>query len=1275
MTPERYGRLCELFDQVQQKAPSERAAFIQDACAGDSSLRSELESLLAHDERARGEQLLQHECLVNAKELLTAEKPILSRSPMWRGLETTPQQGDAWLGQQIGPYQIEQRLGSGGMGDVYKAHDTRLSRSVALKFLAAEYAQDQRALERFYREARLASALNHPHIVTIYDIDAYEGQPFIAMEFVQGQTLRELARRRLSLEALIPLAEQVAKALALAHTAGIAHRDIKPDNILVRDDGYVKVVDFGLARPLPRSVLQTAGDPSHLTDPGILVGTLRYMSPEQGRAEAASSASDIFALGIVLYELATGHHPFEADSQIAVLHGILSQVPVPPSHLNPEISAPLEFLLLGMLEKDARLRPTAAEVGATLAALSRTGASRPLASVRTPVQRHTVGRQQEHRELRAALESATTGQGLLLCIAGEAGMGKTTLVEEFLDEAGEGHSASIARGRCSERLAGAEAYLPFLEALESLLRSDLGDQVARVLKVVAPTWYVQLAPLAAEDSSFERVRAEAKTASQERLKRELIAALQEVTRLCPLILFLDDLHWADVSTVDLLAYLGSKCATMRLLVVLAYRSSDLFLSKHPFWSIMLDLQGRGICREIRLPFLSRPDIERYLALRFPEHGFSETFPALIHTRTEGNPLFMVDLLRYLRERGVIAQVQGRWMLTQALADIHEELPESVRSMIHRKIDQLDEEDRRVLIAASVQGQEFDAAVVSQALGVDAAELEERLQALERAHAFVQQVAEKEFPDGTLTLHYRFVHILYQNELFALLAPARKVSLSAAVAQALLGYYAEHDSAVAAELAILFETARDSARASDYFLLASQNAARVCANQEAVALARWAMASAEKIRGKDRHTRLLAAAFHLGPLYQTHAQFQEAQANYELAEKVACESADAEAQVQAICGIAAALCYLGCLRECREQGKRALDLAQAAQSTVGVACAERILGQERTRVGDLDAVERLYDKAIPVLLEKGPPHLAVETVSHRGSVHYWRLENAQAERSLLMALEKARELGIGSVIVFSLFKLGSTFGNQGRLSEALETLREGLRLAELHDERHWHPRLPNTLGWVYRELQDLETALRLDSEGVQLAREMADGEAETNSRINLGHDYLALGEPARAWEQLQAVQAIPATADWLHWRYTIRLHAELTSYWIVRGDLQAAAAHVATSLQLAEKTLARKHMAWARKLFGDLAVLEERLDDAQREYATALAILQRHPCPTIEWKILESAAEAAKRQKNDTARDDFRGRSLAVIQSLATGLHDDRLRDKFLAAKAIRDLGS
>jgi predicted ATPase len=562
------------------------------------------------------------------------------------------------------------------------------------------------------------------------------------------------------------------------------------------------------------------------------------MSPELARAETASSASDLFSLGIVLYELVTGQHPFVTDSPYESLRACLSQPPLRPSLLNPEIPAALEALILQMLEKEPRLRPTAAEVDATLAELNGRGAGSVLRPAPPPVPRRTVGRQAELAELRHGFESVVAGRGLLLCVTGEPGIGKTTLVEDFLAElAGVGGTCSVGRGSCSERLAGAEAFLPFLEALASLLRAAGGDVVARVMKVVAPTWYAQVAPHAAEDSSFALVPLEERAASPERLKRELGALLQEVSPLRPLVFFLDDLHWADASTVDLLAYIGSKCATLRLLLVLTYRPTELLFSDHPFVPVKRDLQARGVCREVALRFLSRPDMQRYLALEFPQHRFPDELVDLIHAKTEGNPLFMVDLLRHLRDRQVLAQEQGRWVLAQSLPDLQRELPESVRSLIERKIARVGEEDRRVLVAASVQGYEFDAAVMAQALALDAAEVEEQLERLERLHALVRLVGEQELPDRTLTLRCRFVHVLYQNCLYASLQPTRRVSLSAAVARALERYHGEKSTAVAGELALLWEAAREFARAADCYVQAAQNAARLFANQEVIVLAR------------------------------------------------------------------------------------------------------------------------------------------------------------------------------------------------------------------------------------------------------------------------------------------------------------------------------------------------------------------------------------------------------------------------------------------------------
>jgi predicted ATPase len=713
-------------------------------------------------------------------------------------------------------YDLLREIGRGGMGVVYQAHEPSLGRHVALKFLPPEYAGDPDRLERFRHEARTASALNHPHICTVHALGEHDGRPFLVMELIEGVTLQALAEHRPGVAEVARLVGQAAKALAAAHAAGVVHRDVKPENIMVRPDGYVKVLDFGLARSLPS-----------LTEPGqaVLAGTLAYLAPEQARGEPAASASDVFALGVVLYQLATGRHPFEADSARGVLQALATRPPVPPSRLNTEISAPLDGLIAAMLHKDARLRPTAAEVAASLAALAERRPDRP---ARGAAPRPIVGREPELVALRAALAEADAGRARVVCVAGEPGIGKTTLVEDFLDElAAPDHGCLVGRGRCSERLAGTEAYLPVLEALAELLRADAGGSVARLLKVLAPAWYAQVAVDAGPSRAL----------SQQALLRELTGFLQETSRLGPVVLFFDDVHWADLSTVDLLAHLGRHCRGLRVLVVVTCRPAELLLGPHAFHRVQLELQGQGVGTELALGFLGRPDLDRYLALAFPGHALPADFVDLVYSRTEGSPLFLTDLLRYLRERGVIAEAGGRWALARELPDLRHELPESVRGMIQRTLGRLGEADRRLLAAASVQGHEFDSAAVAGALRLDAADVEDRLQVLDRVHGLVRPVREYEMPDRTLTLRYAFVHVLYQQALYADLQPSRRAALSLAVAETLQGHHGEGNQTVAAELACLFEVGRDFGRAAWQFWLAAQNAARVFAHREAVVLAR------------------------------------------------------------------------------------------------------------------------------------------------------------------------------------------------------------------------------------------------------------------------------------------------------------------------------------------------------------------------------------------------------------------------------------------------------
>jgi eukaryotic-like serine/threonine-protein kinase len=338
MKAERWKQVNDLFQSAVERAPDARAAFLDEACHGDEGLRREVGSLLTSYERS--ENFIELPAFQVAPELLTNDR------------------AGAMVGELIGHYRIESLIGVGGMGEVYLARDERLGRKAALKLLPDSLITDETQLSRFKNEARTASSLNHPNILTVYEIGAEGNRQFIATEFIEGITLRaSIARGRINPHAALEIAVQVASALAAAHEAGVVHRDIKPENIMLRPDGYVKVLDFGIAKLTEQRLASHdhAVETTAMlqTRPGLVLGTARYMSPEQARGQKVDARTDIWSLGVVLYEMVGGIPPFRGETPSDCIASILTTEPPSLSGVLPDVPLKLESILQKALRKNS----------------------------------------------------------------------------------------------------------------------------------------------------------------------------------------------------------------------------------------------------------------------------------------------------------------------------------------------------------------------------------------------------------------------------------------------------------------------------------------------------------------------------------------------------------------------------------------------------------------------------------------------------------------------------------------------------------------------------------------------------------------------------------------------------------------------------------------------------------------------------------------------------------------------------------------------------------
>jgi DNA-binding winged helix-turn-helix (wHTH) protein/predicted ATPase len=769
-----------------------------------------------------------------------------------------------------------------------------------------------------------------------------------------------------------------------------------------------------------------------------------------------------------------------------------------------------------------------------------------------------VGREAELARLHTRLVAALSGQRQLVFVTGEPGIGKTALVEVFLAEVGEANALRIGWGQCVEQYGAGEAYLPVLEALGRLGRAAGGEQLVQILKQHAPTWLEQL-PGLLSDRDVEVVQRRAQGATRDRMLRELVEALDALTREAPLVLLLEDLHWSDSATIDLLRMLARRREASRLLVLGTYRPADVAsATAHPLKWVKDELQLHGHCDEIPLEFLSTAAVGQYLSRRFPGHGLPLELALVLHRNTDGNPLFLVNTIDDLIGQGQLREVDGQWRLSGPAEDIASRAPETLWQLVEKQVERLTADEQAVLVAVSVAGVEFSAAV-AVAAGIDPQQGELQCEALARRGQFLRRVGSAEWPDGTVAGRYAFIHALYQQVLYGRVSIGERVGLHLRTAERLERGYGERASEIAGELAVHFEHGRDLERAARYRRQAGEHALHQHAYGEAADHATRALDSLRTLPdSRERAQQTLALQVTLGTALTATQGYAapEVARTYARAWELCAQMGETPQLLPVLLGIGRFYVVRGEFKTARDVGTYLLTMAEATRDPTLLLAAHNALGIVSLYSGEfetaLDHLERGIerndsdepDPSRPRAFRLVPP---VVTCAIHAAWTLWILgypdrAAARAREALALARSLDHPFGLSYAC---------------HLAAALHQWRKDLRtVQELEDEalaydtEHGFGLLLTVgvvqRGWLLAERGQNEKALDQMQEGVAMHREIGAEVLVPAFLALVAEVHQKLGRPAEGLSALTEALTVAQQSGQHYWEAELhRLMGVLT----------------------------------------------------------------------------------------------------------------------------------
>jgi adenylate cyclase len=1053
-------------------------------------------------------------------------------------------------------YEIVEIIGRGGMGEVCLADDVMLDRKVALKFVSAPRERD--GLEQLLSEARAAAALNHPFICSIHEVTTHNGRPCIAMEYVRGESLeRRLRGGPLPLGEALRVAEEIAEALDAAHKRLVVHRDLKPANVMLTEDQHIKVMDFGLATRLPRTAVDQAATVTIAVMDTVVQGTPAYMAPEQIRGEPADRRSDIFAFGILLYEVVSGTNPFHRGRPTATLAAILGE-PVPTLHGRlPAIPPALDALLARLLAKDPTARyQSFGDVRSALRGLSvgMSPSSAAPAIVERPASDDNatlIGRDAERAQLLQSLHLTRSGRGSLILLLGDAGIGKTRLAEDALTAARRLGCQTLV-GRCYEQ-EDTPALIPYIEVLEeasrlmpaALFREAVGASAPELAKLI-PELHRLFPDMAAPLDLPPQLQ-------QRFLFTNVREFLTRSGRSMPLVIFIDDLQWADESTIQLTQQLAQQLANLPILIIAAYREVEVAptaASKGRLHNLLDRVRGQGIsapqsikaaldqlvgqrhARTIALRPLTQPEVQGVLAA-LGQPNPPATLVRKFAEHTGGNPLFIAELFRHLKDEGPLFDARNHWTRDIDLDDV--ELPDTVRIVLERRLQRVSAETQNVLKAAAVIGRHFEPDLLEEVAEIDSETLMTALDEAEQARIL-------NGPSGRLDMTWRFGHQLICQTLTGAIPQLRRQRLHLRVADAMARLDREsrtYTSGIAHHLYCAGRLA-DPGRTARALITAGDAAHVVYAIEDAVQHYRRALEVLKDTSGHEGER--LSVEETLADLLAFQGDRAAAMAHYETVSG-AYRAAQAPVDQARVARKTGTLHWqAGDRAEAMAAYRRALEALSGSAAHLESAHLYQELGLAAFRSGDNDQAREWAERALQ------SAELALTAPASDGS---------QVRKAATAAIAQATNT------------IGVALARSGQLDAARECIERSLATSRDLGLLDVACRAYANLGVLYSSVEP-QRAIDVSLTGLELASKIGAPSLQSYIYANLATAYCALTDRCET-EGLQAAQAAAALDRELgqldHLAVPLVVMAQIHQ---CRGEIEKAQGEYHEALALAEK---------------------------------------------------------------------------------------------------------